>query len=478
MRSSLTVFCLAAMAAPAFADGPPPVPLTRAEMKRMMEESKLDRPRLSATPSANADISVSLRGTAAVQMLLPKELRDGFSFFMTDGRLMEMSKFALRNPAITESPTAPSARGPKVERDPNMTMEWAYRTMIFWVVSRSNNCIYCMGHQESSLPAVGVTEDRIAALDGDWSEFTLAERAAFALARKMTVAPHTIVDADIEAVRRHYADLQVLEMTGLVAGFNAMNRWTGPLRLTQEGFREFLTPTSSKYASIVTKVGPVPGGVVGARCAPAAMDRPALEPRSEVEAKWDECRARKARFPLVDPSAVRAILAEGTLPADRPVPNWVRLLLNFPKAGPAKVSTLSLSRTKGAVPAKLKAQLAWVSARADRSWYALAEARDRLRALGASDDAIFGIDTASEGEFTPAERAAFAFARKLTIDPARIDDADFDAMKAHYSDALIAEILFHTNHSIFFNLLTETAGLPLDDAPDKAVSSPASGGQG
>ena len=31
-----------------------------------------------------------------------------------------------------------------------------------------------MGHQESQLPAFGVAEDRIAALDGDWSEFTHA----------------------------------------------------------------------------------------------------------------------------------------------------------------------------------------------------------------------------------------------------------------------------------------------------------------
>ena len=87
---------------------------------------------------------------------------------------------------------------------------------------------------------VGVTEDRIAALDRGWSEFALAERAAFALARKLTVAPQTISDSDIDKVRRHDTDLQVLEMIGLVEAFNAMNHWTGPLRLTQEDVRVFL----------------------------------------------------------------------------------------------------------------------------------------------------------------------------------------------------------------------------------------------
>jgi len=113
-----------------------------------------------------------------------------------------------------------------------MTLDYAFKAMLFWVVSRSNNCVYCMGHNEKQLAAFGVSEDRIAALDGDWGQCSLAERAALALARKLTVAPHTITDADIDAVRQHFTNQQVLEMIGIVSGFNAMNRWTGPLRLT------------------------------------------------------------------------------------------------------------------------------------------------------------------------------------------------------------------------------------------------------
>ena len=67
--------------------------------------------------------------------------------------------------------------------------------------------------------------------------------------------------------------------------------------------------------------------------------------------------------PLAE-SATRALLPEGAFPADRRLPNWVRLLANFPKAVPARVATLRLSETKGDLPARLNAQLAWVSARA------------------------------------------------------------------------------------------------------------------
>ena len=291
-----------------------------------------------------------------------------------------------------------------------MTLDPAYRTMLFWIVSRSNNCVYCIGHQEVILVGAGVTEDRIAGLDGDWSEYTLAERTGFVLARKMTVAPHTISDSDIAAAHLHFTDSQVLEIIATVAGFNAMNRWTGPLRLKQEEFREFLTPTSPRYTSSITRVGPVPPAAAGARCAPLGAPRPALEPRSVVEREWAECRVRKPRFALVDESATRALLPEQAFPTDRPLPNWVRLLAHFPKAGVNRIAASEASETRGRIPARLNAQLAWVSARANRAWYALAYARDRLRDLGADDDAIFAIDQASESRFTPAERTAFAFA--------------------------------------------------------------------
>src|SRR5215831_8359670 len=77
-------------------------------------------------------------------------------------------------------------------------------------------------------------EDEIAALDGDWSEFTPAQRAAFALARKLSYEPHRITDADIDLLRKHYSDLQILEMVLSIAGNNAINRWKEGIGIPQE----------------------------------------------------------------------------------------------------------------------------------------------------------------------------------------------------------------------------------------------------
>jgi alkylhydroperoxidase family enzyme len=458
------------------ATGPAPVPLSRPEMKKLLEESKRDVPRLTPPEPTPEEIATAAErktpftGTFRVRNLIPPDLRVGF-FFLMDGRTLANDMRALRNP--NAPPSSSSSRidpSRRVDPDPNMTLDYAFKAMLFWVVSRTNNCVYCMGHNEKQLATFGVAEDRIAALDGDWSEFTLAERAALALARKLTVAPDTVNDDDVNAVGEHFTKMQVLEMVGIVAGFNAMNRWTGPLRLTQEDFRGFLTATSPQRAAALTRVGPSPSGSTGSRCIPAAAPRPELEPRSAVLAKWEECRGRAPRFPLVDESTARGLLPEHMFPSDHPLPAWVRLLANFPKAGPAKIVTLKTAESKGNFPAKLKAQLAWVSARADRAWYALACVRDRLRALGESDDAIFAIDRPSAETFTPAELAALAFARKLTVDPALIDDADFDSLKRHYSDSEIAELIYHVNHDVFFNRLTEAAKLAIEDGAAPAVS--------
>src|SRR2546425_7577522 len=91
-----------------------------------------------------------------------------------------------------------------------------------------------MGHQEIKLAVAGLSDDEIAALDGDWAEFSEAERVAFAFARKLTQEPHQIVDADLDRLRKHYKDLQIVEMIVSIAGNNAINRWKDAMGFPQE----------------------------------------------------------------------------------------------------------------------------------------------------------------------------------------------------------------------------------------------------
>src|SRR5215211_1238036 len=193
---------LVLFAADAPADSPRPIPLTRPEMKQYLEDMKARKPRIPLPELTEAEkAKLGERGASYEARLryhyMPgRPDRGGFSGF-----------------------------GFSREPDPNMSVDGTFKTQLFWIVCRANNCQYCQGHQESKLLRAGLKEDEIAALDGDWKEFTPAQRAAFAFARKLTYEPHLLCDADVEAMRKHYKDLQILEMVLSVAGNNAINRW-------------------------------------------------------------------------------------------------------------------------------------------------------------------------------------------------------------------------------------------------------------
>jgi alkylhydroperoxidase family enzyme len=355
---------------------PRPVAITRPELKEQLERSKQSHPRLPLPPPTEEEIATAKT----------KGRNGPMGGIINNGR---MRKIYLPAEVL-------GVAGFSREPDPTMTLNNTFKTMFFWIVSRANNCTYCSGHQEVKLAGDGMKEETIAALDGDWSEFTEAERAAFAFTRKLTFEPNRITDADIDRLRTHYKDLQILEIITSVAGFNAMNRWTGALAIPQEEHRVYLTPTPEKYKSARSLVAPLPadGSKSGLVCAMTA-DRGPLETPEQVEAAFTAARKRTARLPLASEQDARAML-----PADAsisgPTPMWVRLLANFPKGGKPWVAQTVNSETKGRLSPRLKAAIAYVSARNDRAWYALGHARQRLRNLGFSDEAINALDKPSD----------------------------------------------------------------------------------
>ena len=421
---------------------PPPVPRTRQEMKQALEESKHSQPRLPLPPLTEAEQKKAELGDWSVvnnsrmrRHYLPPEL---------------VSAGFLREP------------------DPAMSLGYAFQTKLFWIVSRINNCTYCLGHQESKLSAAGLSDDQIAELDGDWSAIPEADRAAYEFTRRLSQEPHRIGQDDIDRLRRHFRDLEVLEIITSVAGFNAMNRWTGALAIPQEDHRVYLTPTAPKDRDLVSLLAPLEPAAAqpatnarsGARGTARAAQRPELEPRAEVEAALQAARTRHPRIPLVAESQAKSVVSPDW--PDGPLPAWVRLLAHFPKAGQARIQLHRAAWEKGTLSPQRKAEIAWVCARNDRAWYALGLARESLHALGLSDDQIFALDHHDRNRPT-ADDAILRFARKLTIDPPLIQDDDIATLRAHFSDREVAEIVFHITEAAFFNRVTEACGLPLPE---------------
>lgn len=319
-------------------------------------------------------------------------------------------------------------------------------------------------------------ENEIAALDSDWSKFSPAEQAAFAFAVRFTYEPHKLGDADINALRKYYKDLQILEMILSMAGNNSINRWKEGAGIPQSsgggGFgrkndpmakedpnqkHTYLTPTSGAFKNKITKVAPYEA-TSDAKLGLAVCNRPILESREFVEKALEAARKRTPRLPLADEDKARAILPEDW--PKEPLHQWVRLLANF-QSGKSRITSFRSADEKGDLKPLLKAQVSWIIARQDRAWYAAGEAKRRLKDLGQTDDQIFKLD-GDWNDFTPAERALFAVARKLAASPIVLTDADVARALKETSPRDVVQLISYTTNRASFNRITEAAGLQLE----------------
>jgi AhpD family alkylhydroperoxidase len=432
---------------------PRPVPVTRPEVKQFLEDMKERKPRIPL-PELTEEEKAKLgeRGAGYESRLralyMPgSDARGGFFF----GR----------------------------ENEPGMSLDYKFKTQLFWIVSRTNNCQYCLGHQEVKLASAGMKEEEIAALDGDWSQFTPAQRAAYAFARKFTYEPHRLGDADVEKLREHYKDLQILEMILSMAGNNAINRWkegTGAPQskdLTGFGrgsanppadpppsFKTFLTPTPDEFKDKVSKVAPLQiDEKTGKPSQVCVMKRPVLESREDVEKALEAARKRTPRLPLVEEAKAREALGENA-PKDA-LPQWVLLLTNFPVSGKARVASIRDAEEKGDLKPLLKAQVSWIIARQDRAWYAVGLAKQRLKDLGWSEDQIYKLD-GDWKDFTPAERSLFTVARKLAASPVVLTDEDVAEALKQTGPKEVVQLISYTTGRASFDRITEAAGLRLE----------------
>lgn len=411
---------------------PKEIPATRILLKQALERAKTQQARVPLPPA-----------TAEERQPPEKSSVDLSGESLNSARLRNL--YLPRDLLGARSPKDSRQRGRT--HDPSLTLDKAFCLQLVWIASRANNCHYCLGHQEVKLRSVGSEDAVIAALDCDWSRFSPAEQAAFALSRKLTLRPDQLVDDDFQAVLEHYKPLQVLEMVMLIARYNMSNRWNSSLGIPQEEYRKLLTETAPEFAESKSTVA-----------IQRIEERQPLETRAETLATLARVRHRRPRFPLVSEVVAREIVS---LDKSMDVPLWIRALANFPIEGKSHIELYQLSVEKGGLPPELKAEIAWVASREDRAWYAIDQAAKRLRSLSYTEDRIFELDAVA---LTSTDRfeVARAFARKLTATPQAIADADIANLRKYFTDSEVVEIVYHVTRAAFFNRVTESASLPVD----------------
>jgi uncharacterized peroxidase-related enzyme len=107
--------------------------------------------------------------------------------------------------------------------------------LVYLRVSFLNGCGYCAQHHAASSKKTGLSTDDWKALQaGELSRYSESEQAALRYAEKLTRTPGSIGDADIDELKRHFTDQQIVDLHLLVGLANMTNRFTGPLGIELE----------------------------------------------------------------------------------------------------------------------------------------------------------------------------------------------------------------------------------------------------
>ena len=107
-----------------------------------------------------------------------------------------------------------------------------YKELIATRVASLNDCEYCVSSHQFLARLRGASSEQIAAVDSyESGPFTEKEKAGFRYAGLLHASAHAIDDEAWAAVRQHYDDQEIVELTAVAAAFEFFPRFVSALRI-------------------------------------------------------------------------------------------------------------------------------------------------------------------------------------------------------------------------------------------------------
>ncbi len=123
------------------------------------------------------------------------------------------------------------------------------KRMIAEISSKASGCQYCVAHTSHQAHRSGIPEEKLGEI---WTFersalFSDAEKAALTVAMKASQTPNMVEDSDIDELKRHFDDGQIVEIVGVIALFGFLNRWNATMATVLEDEpKNFATTSLSK----------------------------------------------------------------------------------------------------------------------------------------------------------------------------------------------------------------------------------------
>ena len=178
------------------------------------------------------------------------------------------------------------------------------------------------------------------------------------------------------------------------------------------------------------------------------------------------CQAaeEEPRVPLLSNTATWERLPPATTGQGRPLPSWARMLAGeLPRSTAALLQLDLAQRTRSPIAPRLRAGMRWISAHANQCSYAEAVAAADGRRAGLSEALLTGLGKAGYPDWTPVERTALEFARKMTVDSDSVTDPEFAELVRHFGEKQAASMVLLLAYSNFQDRLLTCLGAPLEE---------------
>ena len=124
-------------------------------------------------------------------------------------------------------------------------LEPALRSLITVRVSQLNGCAFCVDLNSATLLRRGASHEKVLTL-GRWQSSTLfdeRERAALDNAEAMTLTGDGVKASHFSALRMHFSEDAIVELTGLIAFQNLSSKFNAALGVPAQGFCELPQPS-------------------------------------------------------------------------------------------------------------------------------------------------------------------------------------------------------------------------------------------
>ncbi len=107
-----------------------------------------------------------------------------------------------------------------------------YKELVATRVASLNTCEYCISSHRYLAKLRGASSEQIETIDSyEDGPFTEREKAGFCYADKLHTSTHAIDDAAYTAVKQHFSDKEIIELTAVAAAFEFFPRFVSALEV-------------------------------------------------------------------------------------------------------------------------------------------------------------------------------------------------------------------------------------------------------